>query len=294
MFQDGERGHHVRHAIDQGNGTTVGGHGRNLAPHLAAHDFAAKIFQESFADIHSGHPVKIFREKQGLGPVSTAEINQMAAFGREKPPDQTSPALQDELSPGGRSTSRQVVGSIWKRVGAVRVHAAITFCYPVVMNDPKKPESDSESTESLIRRDRKFTLAEAVGREAAGAMSGASPVARAEQVLLEIEQILESRLVDSPGSLARTILARLKIEPPLLARHFDRPVGALEEFLGATLGSGSLLTSLVRDTDARWGRDYGERPHFETEGKPPHPDDPYTLQGVRDLLEDLLESLGED
>jgi hypothetical protein len=162
------------------------------------------------------------------------------------------------------------------------------------MKDPKKPESESESTESLIRRDRKFTLAEAVGREAAGAMKGASPVALAEQVLLEIEQTLQSRLMDSAGSLTRTIVARLKIDPPLLARHFDRPVGALEEFLGATLGSDSLFTSLVRDTDARWGRDYGERPHFETEGKSPHPDDPYTLAGVRELLEDLLESLSED
>jgi len=162
------------------------------------------------------------------------------------------------------------------------------------MKDSKKPESGSESTESRIRRDRKFTLAEAVGREAAGSMSGASPVARAEQVLLEIEHTLESLLKDSAGSLKRTILVRLKTDPPLLARHYDQPVGALEEFLGATLGSDSLLTSLVRDTDARWGRDYGERPHFEVEGNPPHPDDPYTRAGVRNLLQDLLESLGED
>ncbi len=162
------------------------------------------------------------------------------------------------------------------------------------MKDPKKPETGSESTESRIRRDRKFSLAEAVGREAAGAMSGASPVARAEQVLLEIEHTLESLLEDSAGSLKRTIRARIKIDPPLLARHFDRPVGALEEFLRATLGSESLLNSLVRDTDARWGRDYDERPHFETEGKSPHPDDPYTRAGVRDLLQDLLDKLDED
>jgi hypothetical protein len=162
------------------------------------------------------------------------------------------------------------------------------------MKDPKKPESGSESTESRIRRDRKFTLAEAVGREAAGSMSGASPVARAEQVLLEIEQILESHLEDPEGSLVRTILARLKLDPPLLARHFDRPTDALGEFLTVTLGSDSLLTALVRDTDARWGREYGERPHFETEEQPPHPDDPYTKVGVGALLEDLLGSLGED
>ncbi len=162
------------------------------------------------------------------------------------------------------------------------------------MKDPKKPESGSESTESRIRRDRKFTLAEAVGREAAGSLSGASPVARAEQILLEIDQILDSRLGDSAGSLARTILARLENDLPLLARHFDRPIGALEEFLTVTLGSDSRLTSLVRDTDTRWGREYGERPHFETEKQPPHPDDPYTRAGVQALLEDLRGSLDKD
>lgn len=148
--------------------------------------------------------------------------------------------------------------------------------------------------QSRIRRGRKFTLAEAVGREAAGSLSGASPVARAKQVLLEIEHFLESHLEDPAGSLAKTILARLENDLPLLARHFDRPAGALEEFLTVTLGSDSLLASLVLDTDARWGREYGERPHFETEGQPPHPDDPYTRAGVGTLLEDLLESLGRD
>ena len=148
--------------------------------------------------------------------------------------------------------------------------------------------------QSRIRRGRKFTLAEAVGREAAGSLSGASPVARAKQVLLEIEHFLESHLEDPAGSLAKTILARLENDLPLLARHFDRPAGALEEFLIVTLGSDSLLASLVLDTDARWGREYGERPHFETEGQPPHPDDPYTRAGVGTLLEDLLESLGRD
>ena len=104
------------------------------------------------------------------------------------------------------------------------------------MKDPKKPESGSESMQSRIRRGRKFTLAEAVGREAAGSLSGASPVARAKQVLLEIEHFLESHLEDPAGSLAKTILARLENDLPLLARHFDRPAGALEEFLTVVEG----------------------------------------------------------
>ena len=159
------------------------------------------------------------------------------------------------------------------------------------MNDPKKPENGTESTESRIRRERKFSLAEAVGREAAGSLSGASPVARSRQVLLEIGHLLESHLNDPEGALARTLLAKLELDPPLLARHFDRPAGALTEYLELTLGKDALLNALVRDTDARWGRDNQERPHFEREGHPPHPDDPYTRAGVRALLTDLLEEL---
>ena len=147
----------------------------------------------------------------------------------------------------------------------------------------------AEDLETEIRRERKFSLAEAVGREAAGSLSGASPVARAKQVLLEIEHLLEIHLPDPPGSLTRTILAKIEHDLPLLGRHFDHPAGALEEFLAANLGSESRLNTLVRDTDARWGRDYQERPHFETDDRPPHPDDPYTRAGVRDLLVDLLD-----
>ena len=158
----------------------------------------------------------------------------------------------------------------------------------------KKDSQEPESTEEKIRKERKFSLAEALGREAAGSLSGASPVARTDQVLLEVEHLLETHLPDSSGSLTRTILAHLELDPPLLARHFDEPAEALVEYLERTLGSAILLEGLVRDADARWGREYGERPHFETGEKPPHPDDPYTRAGVRELLEDLVAILAAD
>jgi hypothetical protein len=167
----------------------------------------------------------------------------------------------------------------------------VHLCYPVDMKDPEKPESASESTESRIRRERKFSLAEAIGREAAGTLKGASPVALGRQALFEIEHLLESQLPDPEGSLTRTLMAKLQLDPPLLARHFERPAGALTEYLTITLGKEALLNALVRDTDARWGRENQERPHFEREGQPPHPDDPYTRAGVREMLEDLLSQL---
>ena len=160
-------------------------------------------------------------------------------------------------------------------------------------------QKDSEAAtgkgiEAEIRRERKFSLAEAVGREAAGSLSGASPVAPAKQVLLEIEHLLEVHLPDPAGSLTRTLLANLEQDLPLLGRHFADPAGALKKFLAVHLESGSRLNALVRETDARWGRDYQERPHFESDDHPPHPDDPYTRAGVRDLFVDLLENLTRD
>jgi hypothetical protein len=35
----------------------------------------------------------------------------------------------------------------------------------------------------------------------------------------------------------------------------------------------------------------GERPYFENEGSPLHPDDPYTVESVRNALSGLLEQL---
>jgi hypothetical protein len=142
------------------------------------------------------------------------------------------------------------------------------------MKDPKeKTPQDSESTEREIRRQRKFSLAEALARENAGALKGASPVARGRQVLLEVEHLLKDHLDDADGSLRRTLLAHL------------------EEYLAAVLEKPARLEILVRDADIRWGREYQEKPHFESEGKPSHPDDPYTVAGVRRACTELLATL---
>jgi len=167
----------------------------------------------------------------------------------------------------------------------------VAFCYPGDMKDKETSDDGSESIESEIKRRRKFSLAEAVGREAAGSLSGASPVPATRQVLLAVGQLLETRLPDPSGALIRTILAYLELDPPLLGRNLDNPVGALREFLEDTLESPALVDDLVRDTDARWGRENQERPYFESADRPPDPDDPYTRAGVRTLLESLRESL---
>lgn len=160
------------------------------------------------------------------------------------------------------------------------------------MDEKKKNGSDSAPTEKELLRGRRFDPAEAIGRDNAELLRGASPVARARQAALEIEHHLKTHLADPDGSLLRTMVAALTANEPLLSRHYDRPLQALTEFVDGLLGNGQRLASLVRDADARWGRDYQERPRFERDGQPPAADDPYTRDSVRDALEELRRGLG--
>lgn len=153
------------------------------------------------------------------------------------------------------------------------------------------PAGDNETITADARRGRKFDVQALVGREAAGTLKGASPVPAAQQALLVVGALLEARLPDSEGSLTRTLLARLADEPALLGRHLGHPEAALAELLERILSAPAGLTELVRQADARWGRDYDERPRFEREGQPPAADDPYTEEQVRNLLAELRRGL---
>ena len=158
------------------------------------------------------------------------------------------------------------------------------------MSSKKKNDTTSD-TEKEIQQGRKFSVAEAIGRAGAGTLKGASPVPRSQQALMELKTLLSGRLVDPEGSLRSTLVVRLKQELPLLDKHRDQPAAALRELLEKILSSDSALQTLVRDTDARWGRDYQERPIFNEPDQEDHPDDPYTPKSVRTALENLLDQI---
>jgi hypothetical protein len=156
--------------------------------------------------------------------------------------------------------------------------------------DTQCSEADSE-LEREIRRERKFTLEEAIGRLAGpGAMKGESPVARLQQDEAEIESWLRSHLADSGGAL-RAVLHRVVTGSELLLNNLDQPLVVLAGCCQRLLDSEYLLEELVRDADAEWGRVMGERPYFEKEGVSHDPDDPYTVESVRDALSGLLKQL---
>ena len=156
--------------------------------------------------------------------------------------------------------------------------------------DMQRSDADAE-LEREIRKDRKFTLSEAVGRMAGpGAMKGVSPVTRKQQAAVEIENWLRQSMAAGNGELQAVLLRRVK-ESELFLTSFDQPLVVLATFCQKVLDSHYLLQELVRETDVEWGRVQGERPYFDKEGLPPDPNDPYTLESVRKTLGGLIEQL---
>jgi hypothetical protein len=156
------------------------------------------------------------------------------------------------------------------------------------MSDQKDEQRSADAElEREIRKERKFNMAEAIGRMAGpGAMKGTSPVPRRQQAMAEIKNWLNQHL---SGEL-QTVLLRQIAGSELLLNNFDQPLVVLAAYCQHVLDSDYRLKELVREADVEWGRVFGERPHFEVGGSP-DPEDPYTLESVRNTLTKLIGQL---
>ena len=151
-----------------------------------------------------------------------------------------------------------------------------------------KAEADFERE---IRQGRKFAAKDLMGRLAGpGAMKGASAVSPVQQAETEIGTWLGSNLADANGALRVVLHRHLKGSQRLLD-NIDAPLVAIADFCRVLLAVDYRLAEIVSEADVEWGRAMDERPHFERAGTPPHPNDPYTIEGVRKILSDALERL---
>lgn len=154
-------------------------------------------------------------------------------------------------------------------------------------DDPAERDRQSEADAALereIRLGRKFNAADALARIAGpGALKGASPVSPVQQAETAIGTWLGGNLADTDGALRVVLHRHLKGSAPLLD-NLEQPLVALAGYLQKLLATETLLRDLVSEADVEWGRAMDERPHFERDGMPPHPDDPYTLDSVRTAL----------
>jgi hypothetical protein len=158
-------------------------------------------------------------------------------------------------------------------------------------NERNQPFDADAQLERKIRQTRRFTPEEAIGRLAGpGAMKGASPVSRLQQAENEIGSWLSSHVSDPAGVLKAVLHRQLKGAEPLL-NNVDEPLLVLARFCQQTLASDHLLEELVRQADVEWGRMMDELPYFQKRGSAPHPDDPYTVESVRNVLSVVLKQL---
>ena len=156
--------------------------------------------------------------------------------------------------------------------------------------DNRQSDADRE-IEREIREGRKITAKDVMARLAGpGAMKGASPVSPVQQAETEIGNWLGNNLHDDCGQLRVVICRNVKGSEGLL-ESLDRPLAALAQYLRGVLDNDNLLKEIVREADVEWGRAMDERPHFEREGLPADPEDPYTVKSVRQSLLDALQKL---
>ena len=162
------------------------------------------------------------------------------------------------------------------------------------MNDEhQQPPESSAKLESEIRKARKFTAEEAIARLAGpGAMKGGSAISRQQQAENAVATWLAAHITEDTGSL-KLVLTRQITGSAALHDDIERPLLAIATCLDQILGSDELLREVVREADVEWGRLMDERPHFERDSIPPHPDDPYTIESVRAALRAALVQLPE-
>ena len=156
------------------------------------------------------------------------------------------------------------------------------------MTDDDEQRRANAEIEREIRLGRKLGPQDLLAQMAGpGALKGASPISPVLQAETEVGTWLGSNLADVDGAL-RVVLHRHLKGSALLLDNLERPLVALAAYLQQLLATEHLLREIVSEADVEWGRAMDERPHFERKGAPPHPDDPYTVEGVRLALREAL------
>ena len=155
-------------------------------------------------------------------------------------------------------------------------------------------EEDRDREDLLLQQDildsRPFSIAEAIGREGGTFLKGESTVPKLVQVITAINTFIDRNLID-PEAALQAILHQWVKGDPRVSQYKETPLYALEKILQSTIDNPHLLYELVRQVDIKWGQMYGERPYFQQPGQPPHPNDVYTHESVRQDLLDLQTKL---
>ncbi len=144
---------------------------------------------------------------------------------------------------------------------------------------PVSPLTDALQAE--IRAQRKFSLAEAIGREGGSFMKGESLVPRPLRATTTLNQFIVAHLKDPTGALSTTLQAWAK-DDIRLTRQLDTPLVALTQLTENLLDEPIIFAEFARQVAIAHSQLTGERAIFAQE---------ITHDPIRDELLSLLAQL---
>ena len=153
----------------------------------------------------------------------------------------------------------------------------------------KMKKKEEENIESEIKKLRKFSLQSGISKEASGVFKGASVVPLVMQLETRLKQHLREN-IDDPDGCIITILERLISDSGhVLTSYQSEPLLGLKVIIEKVLMNQSRLHEFVRQVDQQFGKSFQERPHFQQAGQEADPNDPYTHESVKLILQKLKE-----
>lgn len=157
-------------------------------------------------------------------------------------------------------------------------------------NENADKNQDTCEIQREIRAGRKFSLAEAIGREGGSFMKGESTIPRPLKAKNEIQQFLNSH-INKPTSALATTLFTWVTDDIRVSRQLDTPLIALTQILESMLAEPTTFCEFARQVAIAQSKLTGDRPYFQLLGQPSNPDADYTHTIIKAELSSLLNKL---
>jgi len=156
--------------------------------------------------------------------------------------------------------------------------------------DLQTDDLQTDDLQTEIRLERKFSLAEAIGREGSGFMKGESAIPRPLRAAAELNRFITTQLREPTGALATTLYAWASNDIRV-SRQLDTPLVALAQIIESLLAEPTIFLEFARQVAIAHSRLTGDRPYFQQPGQPAPPDAEHTHQSITQALTALLNQL---
>ena len=182
--------------------------------------------------------------------------------------------LASGLFTGRLSTKVPFVGSHSSPAGQASSSDDLCKISPSQQKPPGRDRAkDSEELAKLsreIRGQRKFSIAEAIGREGGSFLQGESAIPRPLRAAAEVNRFIGDRASDPAGALATT-LQTWASDDIRLSRQLDTPLVALAQIVESLLSEPTTFCEFARQVAIAHAQMTGDRPYFHPLNGLPHP-----------------------